>query len=248
MTDIYPRKIKYHTKNRYTVKRRPYKKYNLANWSWETVIQELLSIKDIDKNYLKTISNKFGIIESTLENKFRQYSLLGKTSLEDHRGHKNKLFTVDQEREMADHIKKEYIDRHLSFDNEDLKIYALDKWKELYPDNDLFTASVGWCTDFKKKWGISSVSPSKKRMSENDSTSDNEFFLKECKSELERVGAENFWNMDETYWRTINMVQSTFGHTGADSTKISFSGDLKLGFTVIFYANAAGTFADPIVF
>ena len=247
MTDIYPRKIKYQTKDRFTSKRRPYKKYNLSDWSWETVMQELLSIKDTDKNFFKTISNKFGIIESTLEDKFRKYVLLGKTSLEDHRGCKNKLFTIEQEQEMASHIKNNYIDRYLPFDDTDLKIYSLKKWKEFHPDNEIFTASVGWCTDFKKKWGISSVTPSKKRMSENNCISENEKFLEDCKKELDRVGPDNFWNMDETYWRTINMVQSTFGHTGADSTKVSFSGNIKLGFTSIFCINAGGTFLNPIV-
>lgn len=163
------------------------------------------------------------------------------------RGKFNCNFTMEQEREMSEHIKERYIDNNISFDNTYLQIYALKKHNEWYSTSKIFKASCGWCTDFKRRWKISSVRPNKKRISDNYDPSENDKFLKDCLTELNRVGADNFWNMDETKWTTINMILSCFGKTGSDSTQISYSGNDKECITAIFCISAVGKFLDPYV-
>ena len=105
-----------------------------------------------------------------------------------------------------------------------------------------FHASDGWCTDFKKKWGISSVVPTKKRIATNINKEEKEIFLKECCDEYERVGKDFFIDMDETYWYTINFPTKTFGHTGAESQQVQYYGNEKLGLTAILAITAGGKF------
>lgn len=62
---------------------------------------------------MKTLINKISIYE-----KSGKYPTISK-------GLKNRLFSELEEREIADDIKINYIDKHQPIDNEDLKIIAL---------------------------------------------------------------------------------------------------------------------------
>jgi hypothetical protein len=47
-------------------------------------------------------------------------------------------------------LKNNYIDKSIPFDNERLKILAEKEWNKMYPNDNNFKASTGWCTNFKK--------------------------------------------------------------------------------------------------
>ena len=80
----------------------------------------------------------------------------------DNRGGSNKAFTQDEEKELAIYIKVNFIDKRLPFDNEDLKLLAIERWIKKHPEEpDAFKCSKGWTVDFKKKWGFNSVKPRK---------------------------------------------------------------------------------------
>ena len=243
--NIYPIKVKYPAKNTFTKHRRPYKKYDLSEWDWKTVLDETLILKQTEKNYLEIISHKYGIVKKTLMNNLSKYVNYG-TYPHNVKGQSNKFFSEDDEKALSDDIKINYVDKNKPFDGEYLKILALKKSEEQQTNN-VFAASDGWCTDFKKKWGLSSVTPNKKRKLKNDNEEEISLFKKDCKENYERVGPKFFYNMDETHWPLINMVNTTFGHTGAESTQIHYNGNDKNGFTTAFCVSAAGVLLDIIV-
>jgi hypothetical protein len=65
---------RYIRKKKFTIIRRPYKAYNNALWSWDTVFTEIDNLKLIHpNNFFSSISIKFGIVISTLKNKYYDF-------------------------------------------------------------------------------------------------------------------------------------------------------------------------------
>lgn len=243
-----PQKIKYHSKRAFTEKKQPYKKYNNANWTWDKIFQEITEAENNGQyNFIKSVAVKYGINNNTLKKKFSKWKKV--PIIADNRGLHNRLFTVDQEKHISEYIKKEYIDKQILFNNDDLQILAVKKWKEWYPTNkDDFKASIGWCVNFKKRWKISSVKPTITRVATTVITLDEiTVFLQESKREYVRVGPTNFFNMDELFWKIINCPNSTFGYTGSDNTKIYVSGDIKRGLTALLCMNVLNTYFKTII-
>jgi len=245
----YPLKINHSKKKSCPTKRRPYKTYKWGDFDFKKILEEALILYETEKNYVEIIAKKYGIIEGTLRDKLLKYKMYGDSSIEDNRGKSNNIFTDEEEKSLSDYIKTNFIDKQLPFDNGDLKILAVKQWNKFKDDGETkFTASDGWCTTFKHKWGLSSVSPSnKKREKENNNEEEINKFQKECVEELAKVGTNNFYNYDETFWRVINFTQSTFGYTGADSTTLTYLGNEKLGLTAGYCINAYGDFLKPII-
>ena len=166
-------------RNHFTKKRRPYKNYSLAEWEWPEIINDALILKESENNFIEIIAKKYGIVYDTLKTKFSLYLKYGSSIFIDARGKSNKTFTDQEELIMAEDIKKNFIDKNVPFDNTDLKIMALQIWKKNYLGNDTefpledfncvdlndfeFHASDGWCTAFKNRHRISSVTPTKKK-------------------------------------------------------------------------------------
>src|SRR2546429_119012 len=72
----------------------------------------------------------------------------------ENRGGSNKIFSLQQEEELYDDIKLNYIDKNRPLTNEIIKQLAIKKYK--LSDNDSnFNASNGWCSKFKMRWNIS---------------------------------------------------------------------------------------------
>ena len=216
------KKIKYKKRVKYTQKRRPYKSYYVADWTWNEVLSESLILREKENNFLYVISKKYGIIYETLKSKFYQYLKDNTIEFSDNRGNSNKIFTEEEEKSIADNIKKNFIDKNLPFDNTDLKIMAICEWKKIYLDSDEeviiddlniinfdgldFHASDGWCTSFKKKWGLSSVRPTKKRISSYDNIEACKKFIDDCKKEYDRVGPDLFIIISHLIDRTIGVL------------------------------------------
>ena len=151
-----PITLNYKTKKSFPLIRAPYKKYLNAAWACDTVIKEALALKEIEKNFLDIISKKYGIVKRTLS--YKMYlQKCGKNISEDLRGTHSKCFSDEEERTIATIIKNDFIDKQKPFDNESLKILAQDIYKRSYPEKNNFKVSIGWCTDFKKRWTFSSI-------------------------------------------------------------------------------------------
>lgn len=89
-------------------------------------------------------------------------------------------------------MKENFIDKNKVLCNDTIKIHAINKFKEIYP-NKTFNASNGWCNDFKKRWKLSTVKiviskVATKRYTEEEIN----IFLKDCKDSLLKVG-KNFF-------------------------------------------------------
>jgi hypothetical protein len=146
--------------------RHPYKSYQLAEWNWNDVFIELDQLKYISNTYLRDISIKYGILYKTLSNKYYAYcedkeNMFLKVDNEN-RGGSNKIFSLQQEEELYDDIKSNYIDKNRPLTNEIIKQLAIKKHK--FGNNDTnFNASNGWCSKFKSRWNMSTqkVKPSK---------------------------------------------------------------------------------------
>ena len=73
---------------------------------------------------MEIISEKYAIVIDTLKCKLYNYTSNGSNSLIDKRGRQNKIFSGEEEKIMSDHIKINYIDKNLPFDNTYLQLLA----------------------------------------------------------------------------------------------------------------------------
>jgi len=192
MDNICSKKIKILRKPKFTKKKHPYKKYQNADWKWEDILLELVSIKDKPK-FFKTISEKYGINIKTLRNKFYQYEKNNLKNInKENRGGSNKSFNETEEKEIFLFLKENFIDKNKILCNDIIKIYASEKFKSIYPDKN-FNASNGWCNIFKKRWNLSTVKITISKIASATYTEDEiNIFLNKCKETLTRVGTNFF--------------------------------------------------------
>jgi hypothetical protein len=146
-----------------------------AEWKWEDVFIEIDKIKETTPHFLKLIANKYGIVYSTLKNKYNRFHKINALDTNtENRGGSNRIFTKNEEIELYDHIKTNFIDKNTPLTNNIIKEIALEKFKRKETNLNIeFNKSNGWCSTFKKKWNLSTqkIKCSKKATnipSEND--------------------------------------------------------------------------------
>ena len=194
MSIIEPIQIKRSKNPKFTEKRNPYKKYQKAKWEWIDVFLEIQSLID-EPNIIKNTAKKFNINYGTLRNKFSKFKNDANYNdvNNEHRG-SHKFFTENEEREIFMFLKENFIDKHKMLCNDIIKIHAIDKFKNLYPDKQ-FNASNGWCNMFKKRWNLSTVKITASKIASKTYTTDEiNLFLKDCKDSLLEVG-KNFFSI-----------------------------------------------------
>ena len=161
MEHLKPHKIKFNrTCKKFTQHRSPYKVYLAAKWNWSDIFIELDELKLSSFSFLADTSNKYGIKYSTLSKKYIKYCdnkiLMLEESNNENRGGDNKIFSIEDDKNLFDHIKTNFIDKNRPLTNNIIKQVAIDKFNDCNnEDNKNFKASQGWCTDFKKRWKIS---------------------------------------------------------------------------------------------
>ena len=143
--------IKILRESKFTEKRNPYKKYNKAKWNWAEIFEEINLLKNETPKILKEMSKKYGINYKILKNKYSCCKNNKEFNFdEENRGGSNKTFNENEERNIFLFIKENFIDKNKVLCNDIIKIYANNKFKELY-SNGKFNASDGWCNMFKKR-------------------------------------------------------------------------------------------------
>ena len=106
-----------------------------------------------------------------------------------------------------------------------IKIKAVEQSKLLYPTKN-FLGSSGWCYTYKIRWNLTTVSCSISRKATTTYTIEElNLFLKDCKTECERVGTENFYNSDEMKCNNINISSKTIHIKGTNNAKINVNGN-----------------------
>ena len=183
----------------FTEKRRPYKSYLKATWKWIDIFNEIRELKlNNTRDYFTTIATKYGILYKTLTDKFNKF-INNKIIVDnkEHRGGHNKMFNNDDEQKMFNYFKDNFINKNELLCDEIIKIKAVEQSKLLYPTKN-FLGSSGWCYTYKIRWNLTTVSCSISRKATTTHTIEElNLFLKDCKTECERVGTENFYNSDE---------------------------------------------------
>ena len=248
-----PLTIKRIRTKKFTPKRQPYKTYINANWSWVDVFNNIDSLK-LNKvsNFFIIISKKFGIVLSTLKNKYYDFKNNKiKIDNKEHRGTSNKVFTIKQEQNMYTYFVDNFINKNEMLCDEIIKLYAVDVFKSINANNinkKIFNASSGWCYDFKNKFNLSTVKCSIfKKSTTVYSNIELNLFKKLCDVKHQIVGSDNFYNCDEMNNKNINVSKTTIHIKGTDNAKINLNGNDKEGVTSTLTINASGSMLKPII-
>ena len=241
--------IKRKRNKKFTTIRRPYKAYNNAPWKWSDVFTEINNLKLINvHNFFIVVSVKYGIVLSTLKNKY--YDLKNnKITIDnkEHRGGYNKIFNDEQELNIFSYLKNNFIDKNEMLCDELIKLHALNTFK-LLNNNKIFNASSGWCNTFKNKFKMSTVRCSIFRKATHPYTAKElNDFIKLCNDKHKLVGSNNFFNCDEMKNNNINVSSTTIHIKGTDNAKINVNGNEKEGVTATLIINASGEILKPII-
>jgi hypothetical protein len=181
---------------KFTKKRNPYKKYQKASWIWSDIFEEIDLLKiSMNDGFIKFVAKKHGINYKTLRNKYCKHSNNTVDVYDinnEKRGGTNKKFTENEEQQIFNYLKHNFIDKNKMLCNEIIKLYTIDFFKNLYPDK-TFNGSNGWINMFKKRWNLSTVKCSISKIS-TTIYSDEEIniFLDKCKTAYNSVGGNFF--------------------------------------------------------
>ena len=136
----------------------------------------------------------------------------------DKRGTIRRVFTIEEEREMALLITRQFIDSDIPFVNETYELLALEFWrqrKQTTRRTQWKGPSVGYIVAFKKRWGFATKVPRLEHVAKNPNLQQQqEVFQKECKTWMDYVGPARFYNYDETFWRLLQNVLQAWGRRG----------------------------------
>lgn len=217
------------------------------NYSDEDIIKIMKEIGTNDENNrqmtIRNVALKYKINYSTL--KFRYKKFISNTKITNHGGN-NKLFTDDEEQKIYDKINNDFIKKNLYFDDECLKILAMNYWNTIHENEEkIVTISNGWVYDFKIKWRLSTLRCSYTRIATTDTAEETKVFLETCQKKFKEIPHERIFNMDETHWK-LEMNKYVIGLTGSENRKV-INNFPKYGMTAVFVISADGKFMKPII-
>ena len=242
-----PIKIKRYRKRKFTEKRDNYKNYNDAKWKWNDIFIEI----DKKELHIKEISKKYNIKYKTLLNKYKKWNDDDKLNIfnDENRGGHKKIFTENEEYELSEYIKNLYIRNGIYFDNDCVKILALKKYNLIHDkdDNNInFNCSDGWVTDFKKRWKLITKGYNYCKKSIKVDNIQIIEYKQKC-SYVDRMYYKMYiFNLDETFWKIINM-SSTILNIRGEPRKFISNVDEKIGYTAIFVVSAFGKIFKPLI-
>ena len=180
-----PIKITRIRKSKFTEKRNPYKKYLDAKWNWTDIFSEI----DNTKLSIKEISKKYNINYTTLRQKYSFFKNNKINNINDeNRGGCNKKINEQQDKELYDHIMKNYIDVEGILNNNIIKEII----KEKFIENNI-EVSNWWITNFKKRWNLSTQKIKPSKVAVNIPTEDEKnLFLNECDEYKNKINTKFF--------------------------------------------------------
>ena len=163
------------------------------------------------------------------------------------RGGHNRAFSHEEAYELAQYISNVYCNQHIQITLSDISLLAIEKYTALHPPHDIrdrprpFHASPGWCYNFVKRYNIVRRRSGTHRVPTTPADTGTEArFINDCKSALTKYGAENVLNLDETFWKIVNMILYCYTKRGDTSPYIDYHGDEKEGCTAALIVSADG--------
>lgn len=226
-----------------------YKSYKeIKNINDKIIINNYATV-NLFNNSDNVINNDSKYMDEEPKNVHNHNDNINKIQLyKENRGGHNKALTYEQEKILFDHINEKYISKDLFFDDYCLKISAVKKWNELYPDKlNEFKASNGWLFSYKKRWRLTTLRARYMKVSKKLTETSIGIFLNQCESLSKGLDRNHIFNMDETFWHTIFANRTSLSITGSENRTIKTNFNPKSGFTVIFLISAAGIFHKPVV-
>ena len=146
---------------------------------------------------------------------------------------------------MAVQIATWFMDERLPFTNEDFHLFALEFYyqctgRRKTRSNVWQGPSVGFTTEFKKRWGFTTKKARVSHVAKNpDLEKQMVSYREECKRWIRRVGPGMFFNFDETFWRLLQNCLTCWG-VKSKPLKIKTRGNEKTGITLGFTVAADG--------
>ena len=154
------------------------------------------------------------------------------------------IFTVLEEKTIADKIRSEILDKNMLFTDEDCRELLLQEWRQKLAKQPslrrVFSCSSGYIHNFKKRNQFSSRRAHYKRRPHTNSDRCNEwveFIANLLKTRDNRL----ILNCDETFWRVFPGALMTWAPTNAESVTIDINGSEKEGLTVLATIGADGS-------
>ena len=165
---------------------------------------------------------------------------LESTKMESHR----RIFTVLEEKAIADKIRSEIIDKHMLFTDEDCRELLLQEWRQKVTKQPrlrrVFSCSSGYIHNFKKRNQFSSRRAHYKRSPQTNSDHCTEW-VELIANLLKTRDNRLILNCDETFWRVFPGAIMTWAQTNAESVTIDIKGSEKDGLTVLATIGADGS-------
>ena len=225
-------KLKRRTPKRFGHPHRNYRSHE------DTVNEALAQLQD-GRQSMRSISKSLGIPVATLARwKARLRFDPSFTPLNPRTCQHRRIFTDEQERIIADHIRTEFLRKKLLFTDADCKLLLIHYYNQWHPDQ-WYEPSNGFIYDFKHRNRFSSrKSHYKRRPTVPDGLKEN-FQLRV--SELLRTGnMRNIVNCDETSWKLYPSGILTWADVGSEDVQIQIHGDEKECLTVLASVTATG--------
>lgn len=247
MSEFISVKIKRRKREIYTKKRRPYKKYEYAEWTWCDVFNEVEKENVFSLTAIKDVALKYGICYNTLRTKYNKWKQNGNQLIIKEKGQWNKKFTDYDEKALLRYIINVFVITGLYFDDSCLRFCAEERIKTLYPKRNDKKISKGWVYYFKKKYRLSSLCGSPSKIASFKSDIEVKYYLENCDRINKKYKKEDIYNLDETFWCISNCNNRVIGMTNSENRKLIMNVDKKLGFTAVFIVSAKGEFMIPII-
>ena len=130
--------------------------------------------------------------------------------------------------------------------NNIIKALARNRFNELNSDKQ-FNASDGWCTSFKKKWNLSTLTVKPSKKASNHSSIDVKKFLTNYKRSSKGVPNKFIFNYDETNIKVMNPPKTAIRIKGSTDVKVECEGNTKENFTIGLTISAGGALLKPLI-
>jgi len=238
------------------MKRAPYKQYAAAGVDWLSLFRRA---DDEERHGAITgIAEDAGVAYKTLARRYSQWksghrpTAADGDGIRDARCGSNRALTEEEERQIAEHIRVNYLDKGIALTDADLANMAQQRWIATHLDlaagAQPFKASKGWISLFKHRWAFSSKRPAgRDRTIRSGRDATDAVFIATCRRWLHRVGAHRFLQLDETQWRAVNLPVKVLGNTGAPRAAVAYRGEAKKGTTAVLCVAADGTKLRPVI-
>ena len=165
-------------------------------------------------------------------------------------GEHKRIFTVEQENEIADMIRTQYIQHGIIIKRKNLRKILINAWQSFDPEKRVHLPSkrvfsYQFLKDFCKRNHMSFRQMRKKKRSTIDSKEVDEYTTQLCDA-FKKFGPRYIGNMDETPWNFVYKRGQILAITGKEEVDGVLPDDYRKSFSVIATISASGEKYPPL--